>query len=213
MKSLSILLTLIGFSASSQAALLITTGEIIDITGTIKTIVPTSHTTLNNMTRSGNVFTIDNPPASVDHYISYTTQNIDPDAYRYLQIDFANLTVTNNHTFQLYLSDDNIYAGADLAGNFANAITPPISGNFSILLDLNNGTNLGGWVSSQNGNPLTGNDIDAIRLDVFNSLGFDGASFEITGITFGTSIINPIPEPTSVLLGGLGLLGLLRRRR
>lgn len=61
-------------------------------------------------------------------------------------------------------------------------------------------------------------DIDAIGSQGFDAAGFGGAAIQITPATAtgGVTIIydfTPIPEPGSALLGGLGALALLRRRR
>jgi len=75
-----------------------------------------------------------------------------------------------------------------------------------------------GWsiINSFTGTSFSTDQLTAPLTDFF-VLGFDSSPFRVTsggdGLNGGLFSINAIPEPSAALLGGLGILCLLRRRR
>lgn len=117
--------------------------------------------------------------------------------------DYTLVYTASTNTVQAYL--DGVAVGAGLSTAF-----------FQGLDSLTNGLAIGGVQ-----NPAFGDNAAAVNITSF--LMYNGAltSDEIGSIHgFGStptldqlSTIVSVPEPSAVLLGGLGLLGLLRRRR
>jgi len=52
--------------------------------------------------------------------------------------------------------------------------------------------------------------VTSLRFDMFENTANNGKTFTISSVVLGNAIV---PEPSSALLGGLGVLCLLRRRR
>lgn len=94
-------------------------------------------------------------------------------------------------------------AGTDLDGSLPeNRVT--VSG-FVDLSTLDDGT--GNFFS-----PLADGETAYFRWQFSNQLVGEGGSLR-SGLAINNLSITPIPEPSTAILGGLGLLGLLRRRR
>lgn len=67
-----------------------------------------------------------------------------------------------------------------------------------------------------NGDTANRTEYYAAELDFVNDLGYDRITYIATGGTGGRQggvVLTAVPEPTTTMLGGLGLLALLRRRR
>ena len=73
------------------------------------------------------------------------------------------------------------------------------------------GTPVAFWTTLANPIVLTGNGTNQHTLTVWNPGGTDGDA--AGGWRIDKLQVTFVPEPSAVLLGGLGLLGLLRRRR
>lgn len=119
---------------------------------------------------------------------------------RYVQINYTLTGGWTGTTNQLRLNSTG--PGAAAFVSFAGSATIPQSdGSHSIIIDLTDG-----------GTDFSG-EWSVVRWDFFNDLGNGGGkTFTLESAVFSDSI-TAIPEPSAALLGGLGLLALLRRRQ
>lgn len=132
------------------------------------------------------------------------------------------ITVASNRYVEIHYSTTGSWVGADTTHFlFLNSTDQPAefvtfqnrgpipngseNGSHSIIIDLDvNGDWSGTW--------------NTLRWDFFNipvgdaALQGGGKTFTIDKLVFANSV-NAVPEPSAALLGGLGILGLLRRRR
>ena len=94
----------------------------------------------------------------------------------------------------------------------AQSFTPDLSELFSVGslgLDV---TSFGGLVVDFDGNLFASLSVDGLESSLYSINPLTGAATPV-GV-FGTGISSiAVPEPSAALLGGLGLLALLRRRR
>lgn len=125
-----------------------------------------------------------------------------------------------NLTFTFTLQDPSVVSGILLANywenGFANRGLSSFSfqystddgGNYSTLSTINPTQSDGGFEYIDLGSTLTG--VTNIRFS--NATYFSADFAQITGLN-EVRFVNAVPEPSAALLGGLGVLALLRRRR
>lgn len=112
--------------------------------------------------------------------------------------------------------------GNKFSGHVANMVYDGTAANsflsIAIELDFDNDQ----IFYERNGNIIAGTGVSGNDLGVFTATGFDQIRLEASGdwvtagTTFGTdsiALLTVVPEPSTALLGGLGMLALFRRRR
>lgn len=180
--------------------------------------------TAQNQTGSATTTTLSADPAytSSDHYWTLAGSDLQsgaapiPTTAAYVQIDF-----TLSGGWVVGTREDQIFRQTDLTGGTGSSTptdqnllpwdnTPGAAindGSYSVIFDL---TDL----------PDAGTTWNSLRYDFFNEADANnpphpnagGKTFTLNAVTYSTAIA-PIPEPSAALLGALGMLGLLRRRR
>lgn len=92
-------------------------------------------------------------------------------------------------------------------GQWGNVATLNATMSGTALTDINSGNLFSGVtaVAQQN--------IFVTRIDFVNDLGYETISYTSNGSRLVGAVVTAVPEPSAALLGGLGLLALLRRRR
>jgi hypothetical protein len=111
--------------------------------------------------------------------------------------------------------------GGNETKNFSNAVTTSASSVFgTVRLDVDLTANSGDGAASLYFDNVSISDLQNINLNLKSLTGYsDGSSFDGMAISLGdfgrldNLTLSYIPEPTAALLGSLGLLALLRRRR
>jgi len=208
---------LLAATCSVHAAAIITTGQ--TVTGTTTNLVLTANTFAKDtdvtLTNSGGnlVYSIKSTTTDTDWWIQKNGLTLSTATYKYVQIDFASVTVgAVSSTWQTFWQDDD--SGIGGATNSGHGIGTATVGAtpFSVVIDMTafTGTN-GGTTGAKGWGP---GDLTNLRLDMFeNDATNKGKSFTISAITLG-SALTPIPEPSSTALFGLaGAVLLLHRRR
>lgn len=163
-------------------------------------------TDIAGTTRTG--VTLENPSSS-DYYFNFgesalnTGGTISVASARYVEIDYSIAGDWTGSTHQLRL--DTSDQAASFVANFTNSGNIPASdGDHTIIIDL---------LADPGSDPAWSGDWSTFRWDFFNDNGNGGGkSFTINQVEFSSEIA-PIPEPSIAILGSLGVLGLLRRRR
>ncbi len=161
---------------------------------------------------SGNLlFTPGAGDPNTDWYLTFDGINIDSTVYSYVQVDFlAAETGTVGSRWQMFHTDSNSTIGGpqnssqEIGSTVALSTTSP----FSVVVDLNANNTSGAPSGGQIWGPGT---VSNLRFDMFEASNANkGKTFTITGVTFGSTLV---PEPSTVLLGCLGSMLLLRRKR
>lgn len=104
---------------------------------------------------------------------------------------------------------------------FSSAVTSAVSSTFgTIKLDVDLSANSGNGAASLFLNNVAISDLQNINLNLLSLVGYsNGSSFNGMAISSGdfgrldNLTLSYVPEPSTALLGGLGMLALLRRRR
>jgi len=213
----------INLKFANAAPIFVTTGQLVTgtttpITLTAANISPntgaTGQTTLSN-SGANLVVTFGSGANSTagDFFMTWSGAgdglNFSTATFKYLQIDIASVSpgMTNSNWQMFWADTDSTIgggsnSGVNIGGGAVNAgqATP-----FSLVIDLVNGTSSGatGW------GPGT---LTSFRLDPFQGTPNNGQTFTISGITFGSEL-TPIPEPSSLTLLGVGLVGFIGVRR
>lgn len=205
--------------SSAHAAAIITDGQTVSgtttnlnlsLTASPSGIRPTAgNATLSNS--SGNLlFTPNN--ASGDYFVTWGGLSINTNTYRYAQVTFSAVTVgAVSAGWQTFFDDGDSDIGAP--SNSGHGIGTGTVGTvpFSVVIDMVALTGASGGSTGATGWGDTGTDIvTALRFDMFENTTNNGKTFTISEVKLGSALI---PEPSSALLGGLGVLCLLRRRR
>ena len=172
------------------------------------------------LTGTGNTFANYNPNQNVDNVVSTAGWNA--------IFDFGTGTQTidlSDVTFNIYRFNSggatqatdtnvrNVNIGAEYTLNGGGAWTALAATKVVNLTTSNTTTGVNLALNYALGTPVTVNlasDDFQIRYTVLNDAATSGAYNGISSLVFNGSVV---PEPSAALLGGLGLLALLRRRR
>jgi len=115
-------------------------------------------------------------------------------------LDLGGLTLTGSYLATITANGVNDFLNINGPANFSGTIAPVL---FSYTPVANDAFNLADWTGTFSGTPTF--DYSAAILGA--GLALDSSTFASDGT------LRVVPEPASVLLGGLGVLSLLRRRR
>ena len=210
-------------STADAAAIIATNGRTVGGTTTILNLnLTATDSTIRPVTSGGNSLTNDgngnlllaaNSGVS-DYYVIWNNLSINTNVQRYAQVTFSAVTAgAVNAGWQTFFTDgDSTYGGSTASGHgigTGNVGTAP----FSIVIDMTaftgpNGGTTGakGWGATDPGSDI----VTSLRFDMFESASNFGKTFTISEVRLGSELV---PEPSSALLGALGALCLLRRRR
>ena len=103
------------------------------------------------------------------------------------------------------ITEGSIYVFYGKFGGGALSLTATMSG--AGLSDINSGELFTGT------SPVGNQNIYATRMDFVNDEDYETISYESGGSRYVGTVVTAVPEPSAALLGGIGLLALLRRRR
>ena len=204
---------------SAHAAAIITTGQ--TVTGTTTNLPltvalfakDTDVTISNDIT--GNLLYSFVAGADTDKWIQWsnlTSLNLDTATYKYVQVNFSSVTVgAVSGPWQSAWQDDDSTIGGGT--NSLQSIGTGVVGTvpFSVVIDMTAFTGANGGTTGTVG--WGGGILDKLRLDMFESTSAAtnaGKVFTISSVTLGSALV---PEPGAALLGCIGMLTLLRRRR
>ena len=217
MKTLPILTALVGLAANTEAATILAPGT--SITGTTTalnlslTASPTGirpvggNATLSNS--GGNLLYTPNN-ASGDYFVTWGGLSIDSNNFRYAQVTFSAIdagAVTSG--WQTFFADGDSSIGG--ANNSSQNIGTVALGTIPLVVvidmtAINGTTGPLGWGAAG----ALSDTVTSLRFDMFENVGNNGRQFTISSVVLGNAVV---PEPSSALLGGIGFLALLRRRR
>jgi hypothetical protein len=211
-------------STADAAAIIATNGRTVGGTTTILNLNLTAtavgtrpiggiYTTLANDV-NGNLLFTPNSSTSVDYNVQWNSLSIDSNVQRYAQVTFSAVTAgAVNGSWETFFADGDSTIGG--AANSGHGIGTGIVGTapFSIVIDMTAITGANGGTTGVKGwgatDPASDN-VTSLRFDMFQNLNNNGKTFTISEVRLGSELV---PEPSSALLGALGALCLLRRRR
>jgi hypothetical protein len=207
-------------STADAAAIIATNGRTVGGTTTILNLnLTATDQNIRPVTSGGNSLTNDgngnlllaaNTLVS-DYYVIWNNLSINTNVQRYAQVTFSAVTAgTVNAGWQTFFTDGDLNFGSSGHGIGTGIVgTAP----FSIVIDMaaftgaNGGTTgVTGWGAEAPGSDI----VTSLRFDMFESASNFGKTFTISEVRLGSELV---PEPSSALLGALGALCLLRRRR
>ncbi|MEY4570510.1 MAG: hypothetical protein RLZZ398_1949 [Verrucomicrobiota bacterium] len=178
------------------------------------TLTLTSITITTNVLKTGGQLSIDNDsldPASGNISqsvtITLTSSNVSLTDVSLNPIG-VNITATSTASISVGADDGD---GANFQAGGPDYATSGVFANVTATNSANVNSGAWGGYSGTGTYVITANGSQG-----FNTSAFGGAALSITPATAGSNVTvtyNYIPEPASALLGGLGLLTLLRRRR
>lgn len=219
MKTLPILTALVGLAANTEAATILSPGT--SITGTTTALnLNLSHATTAlrpvagaNVTLSnsgGNLLYTPNSSVTSDYSVTWGGLSIDSNNFRYAQVTFSATPVgAVDSAWQTFFADGDSSIGG--ANNSSQNIGTVALGTIPLVVvidmtAINGTTGPLGWGAAG----ALSDTVTSLRFDMFENVGNNGRQFTISSVVLGNAVV---PEPSSALLGGLGLLALLRRRR
>ena len=207
-------------STADAAAIIATNGRTVGGTTTILNLnLTATDPNIRPVTSGGNSLTNDgngnlllaaNTLVS-DYYVIWNNLSIDSNVQRYAQVTVSAVTAgAVNAGWQTFFTDGDANFGSSGHGIGTGIVgTAP----FSIVIDMaaftgaNGGTTgVKGWGAEAPGSDI----VTSLRFDMFESASNFGKTFTISEVRLGSELV---PEPSSALLGALGALCLLRRRR
>jgi hypothetical protein len=213
-------------STADAAAIIATNGRTVGGTTTILNLNLTAtavgtrpiggiYTTLANDV-NGNLLFTPNSSTIADYNVQWNNLSINTNVHRYAQVTFSAVTAgAVNAGWETFFADGDSTIGGAAGTNSVQAIGTGIVGTapFSIVIDMTALTGANGGTTGAKGwgatDPLSDN-VTSLRFDMFQNLNNFGKTFTISEVRLGSELV---PEPSSALLGALGALCLLRRRR
>jgi hypothetical protein len=209
-KSILMFLTLAAFSSSSQA-FVVATSNLINADATGGSPVTTF---------SGSVIGVGSGSISVGYFSTLADANLKTTLFSTLKNDFqqlgSSLAFANGFSAPGFFD---VGLGAAIADGsaFIGKSVYVFLGNANTIADSTDIAVWKGGITFQADSVSVGGNV-VLDQAGFSSLlvGTDGGTENVLGIDFNKSIRManaPIPEPSTALLGALGALGLLRRRR
>ena len=218
MKTLPILTALIGLAAHTKAATILAPGT--SITGTTTplnlnlshattALRPVAGTNVTLSTSGGNLLYTPNN-SSGDYFVTWNGLTIDSNNFRYVQVTFSATPVgaVDSGWQTFFVDGDSSIGGGNNSGqNIGTVALGSIP--LVVVIDMtavNGSTGALGWGAAGAGSDI----VTSLRFDMFENTGNNGRTFTISSVVLGNAVV---PEPSSALLGGIGFLALLRRRR
>jgi hypothetical protein len=212
-------------STADAAAIIATNGRTVGGTTTIlnlnltatdvgtRPITAGGTTTLAN-NGNGNLLFTPISGTSADYYVIWNNLSIDTNVQRYAQVTFSAVTAgAVNAGWQTFFTDGDSTFGTPTSSGHGIGTGIVGTAPFSIVIDMAAFTGLNGGTTGAKGWGATdpGSDIvTSLRFDLFEDVRNNGKTFTISEVRLGSELV---PEPSSALLGALGALCLLRRRR
>ena len=218
MKTLPILTALIGLAANTEAATILAPGT--SITGATTSLNlslssgssrPTAGTNVTLTNSGADLVYTPNSAITSDYFVTWSSlTTIDSNLLRYVQVTFSATPVgAVDSGWQTFFADGDSTIGG--GSNSGQGIGTVALGSIPlvVVIDMtavNGSTGALGWGAAG----ALSDTVTSLRLDMFENVGNNGRSFTISSVVLGNAVV---PEPSSALLGGIGFLALLRRRR
>lgn len=209
----SILFSLLAFTASSHAAVLVTDGRVLgastsNVSANITTGSaggPTSgNVTLSNDSSGNLIYSPNTTATNNDFFVTFNGLGLDTSIIKYAQINFLTTSAgAVTGTSEIFYTDGNSAIGGTTNSGHTFG-TPAITtgGPFSVVLDL---------TSSPAGKEFGPGTSNTVRFDLFQAAANKGETFTISSVRFGPDLV---PEPSSALLIiGSMLPFFIRRKR